>query len=190
MTLQKSVAVRNAALDAEETAIGASPILQLRSGAPPADCAAAAAGTLLAALNLPADFLAAASGGSKAKSGTWSGSVSASGKASHFRLLDSGGSTCHLQGLAPGPWLPNMVYAVGDHVLNDPNTTSGKVYKATAGGTSASSGGPTGTGGSITDNGVTWQYVQAAAEMPLDGGVLTAGQALSVTGFTLTAGNA
>jgi hypothetical protein len=38
-------------------------------------------------------------------------------------------------------------------------TNGGNVYVLTAGGTSAGSGGPTGTGGSITDNGCTWAYV-------------------------------
>lgn len=48
MPFQFSTAARNASLDAIETAIGASPILRIRSGAPPADCAAARTGTILA----------------------------------------------------------------------------------------------------------------------------------------------
>jgi hypothetical protein len=186
MSSNASVAVRNGMLDAVETIIGASPTLKLRSNAKPAACATADAGTVLATVALPSDWMAAASSGSKAMSGTWSdSSADASGKPSHFRIYDSGG-TCHWQGIAAGPWLASTVYASGDHVTND----SGKVYKATAGGTSASSGGPTGTTTGITDNGVTWDYVQAAAEMALDSGVLTAGQQFSVTSFSLTAGNA
>lgn len=98
MTLQLSVAVQNARLDAIETAVGTSAILQIRTGAPPANCAAAAAGTLLAALTLPSDWMANASGGTKGKSGTWSGTASAAGTAGHFRVLDSTGTTCHAQG--------------------------------------------------------------------------------------------
>ena len=44
MPVQLSTAVRNARLDAIETAIGASAILRIRSGAVPANCAAADAG--------------------------------------------------------------------------------------------------------------------------------------------------
>ena len=39
--------------------------LTIRTGAQPANCAAAAAGTVLATINLPADWLAAATGGIK-----------------------------------------------------------------------------------------------------------------------------
>lgn len=99
MALQQSVAVRNARLDAIETAIGASPILKIRSGAVPASCATADSGTVLATLNLPADWMAAASAGSKAKSGTWEDtSADATGTAAHFRIYAADGVTCHLQG--------------------------------------------------------------------------------------------
>lgn len=70
MPFQFSTAARNASLDAIETLIGASPILRIRTGAPPANCAAARSGTVLATMNLPADFMAAAVNGSKALSGT------------------------------------------------------------------------------------------------------------------------
>lgn len=99
MALQKSVTVRNAQLDAIETAIGTSPILKIRSGAAPANCGAADTGTVLATINLPSDWMAAASAGAKAKSGTWEdASADAAGTAAHWRIYDSGGSTCHLQG--------------------------------------------------------------------------------------------
>ena len=99
MALQLSTAVRNARLDAIETTIGASAIMRIRTGAAPADCAAADTGTVLATLNLPADWLAAAAGGSKAKAGTWQDAAADNtGTAAHFRIYDSGGSTCHLQG--------------------------------------------------------------------------------------------
>jgi hypothetical protein len=99
MALQLSVTVRNARLDAIETAIGTAPILEIRTGAAPANCAAADSGTVLATLTLPTDWLAAAASGSKAKSGTWQDtSADATGTAAHFRIKDSGGTTCHLQG--------------------------------------------------------------------------------------------
>jgi hypothetical protein len=43
--------------------------------------------------------MAAASGGAKAKSGTWQDtSADATGTAAHFRIYDSGGTVCGLQG--------------------------------------------------------------------------------------------
>ncbi|MCK6453996.1 MAG: hypothetical protein L6R19_24540 [Alphaproteobacteria bacterium] len=98
MTLQYSGSVRDAQLDAVETVVGTSPKLQLRTGAPPADCAAADSGTLLCEITLPSDWMAAASGGSKAKSGTWTGTGAAAGNAGHFRVKNSAGSTTHAQG--------------------------------------------------------------------------------------------
>lgn len=99
MTLQYSVSVRNAKLDAIETAISTSAVLKIRTGAAPANCAAADSGTVLATLSLPSDWMAAASAGAKAKSGTWEDtSADASGTAAHFRVYASDGTTCHIQG--------------------------------------------------------------------------------------------
>jgi hypothetical protein len=99
MALQLSTAVRNARLDAIETTIGTSPILKIRTGAAPAACATADSGTVLATCNLPSDWMSAASVGSKALSGTWQDtSADNTGTAGHFRIYDSGGTTCHMQG--------------------------------------------------------------------------------------------
>lgn len=99
MSLQLSVAVRNARLDSFETTVGVSAILKIRSGAAPANCAAADSGTVLATIALPSDWLAAAAAGAKAKSGTWQdASADATGTAAHFRIYDNAGTTCHLQG--------------------------------------------------------------------------------------------
>lgn len=98
MAIQLSVTARNGRLDQIETTIGASAKLYLRTGSPPADCAQADSGSLLATLDLPSDWMAAASGGSKAKAGTWQVAASGTGTAGHFRIKDSSGTTCHLQG--------------------------------------------------------------------------------------------
>lgn len=99
MTLQYSVDVRNDQLDAIESTIGTAPILEIRSGAAPADCAAADSGTLLAQMTLPSDWMAAAASGAKSMSGTWQdAAANADGTAGHFRIKDSTGTTCHLQG--------------------------------------------------------------------------------------------
>lgn len=99
MALQFSTSVRNALLDAIETAIGASWVVKIRSGAAPANVATADSGTVLATVNCPADPMAAAASGSKAKSGTWEDtSADAAGTAGHFRVYASDGTTCHMQG--------------------------------------------------------------------------------------------
>ena len=98
MALQYSTAVRNAQLDTFETTVGATAKLQIRTGAQPANCAAAASGTLLCEMALPADYLSAASGGTKSLSGSWTGIASGTGIAAHFRIVDNAGTTCHLQG--------------------------------------------------------------------------------------------
>jgi len=99
MAIQLSVAVRNARLDSIETTVGATAVLKIRSGAAPADCATADSGTVLATLTLPSDWMAAASAGVKGKSGTWSdASADATGTAAHFRVYESTGTTCGIQG--------------------------------------------------------------------------------------------
>lgn len=99
MAIQLSTAVRNARLDAIETTISTSAILRIRTGAAPANCGAADSGTVLAEMTLPSDWMAAASSGAKAKAGTWNDtSANATGTAAHFRIYDSAGTTCHIQG--------------------------------------------------------------------------------------------
>lgn len=102
MAIQLSTSARNALLDAIETTISTTAKLQIRSGAAPANCAAANSGTLLCEMTLPSDWWAAAASGAKAKSGTWSGTGDAAAgagtNAAHFRIFDNAGTTCHLQG--------------------------------------------------------------------------------------------
>lgn len=99
MTIQFSTSVRNALLDSFETTISTSAILKIRTGAQPATCATADSGTVLATLSLPSDWMAAATDGSKAITGTWSdSSADETGTAGHFRLYASDGTTCHMQG--------------------------------------------------------------------------------------------
>jgi hypothetical protein len=100
MTIQLSVAVRNAMLDAVETAIGTGAVVKLRSGAPPANAAAADAGTVLASMTLASDWMAAAASGSKDFSSLpiEDTSADAAGTLGHYRVYASGGTTCHMQG--------------------------------------------------------------------------------------------
>lgn len=99
MAFQFSTAARNAALDAIETTAGAAAVLRIRTGTVPANAAAARSGTVLATMTLPSDWMAAASGGSKSLAGTWQDlSADAAGTAGHFEIMDSGLTTCHIQG--------------------------------------------------------------------------------------------
>lgn len=133
MALQYSTTVRNAKLDVVESTISTAPILNFFTGSPPANCSVAATGSLIAQITLPSDWMAAASAGSKAKSGTWSNtSIGGTGTIGYFRVYESSNTTAHIQG------------------------------------TCANSG----------------------ADMNLDNNVVNAGQSVTVTTFTLNAGNA
>ena len=123
MAIQLSTTVRNARLDAIEAAIGASAVLKIRSGSAPANVAAADSGTVLATLTLPSDWLAAASSGSKAKSGTWQDpSADASGTAAHFRIYASDGTTAHIQGTV------TVTGGGGDMTVDSVSFTAGQSF--------------------------------------------------------------
>jgi hypothetical protein len=103
MAIQFNVATRNARLDTIESTNGTSCSLEIRTGSPPANCAAAGTGTILATINLPSDWMAAAASGSKAIAGTWQdASADNNGTAGHFRVYNSqatkDGTTCFIQG--------------------------------------------------------------------------------------------
>ena len=98
MTVQRSVAVRNASLDSFETTVGIDPFLDLRTLAPPANCAAADTGVEIVHMQLPTDWLGAAAAGVKAKAGVWSGAGAAAGNVGHYRIKDTTDTTCHEQG--------------------------------------------------------------------------------------------
>lgn len=106
-----------------ESLVGTSPKLQLRSGAPPANCAAVDTGTLLCEMTLPSDWLGAASAGAVSKSGTWSG-TGATGisptNAGHFRVKDSAGTVCGLQGTV------TLTAGGGDLTMDNPSIADGQ----------------------------------------------------------------
>jgi hypothetical protein len=126
MALQLSATVRNNALDSFETTVGTTPVLKIFTGTVPANCAAADSGTTLATLSLPSDFMAAASGGAKAKNGTWEdSSADATGTAGHFRLYASNGTTCHAQGTV------TATGGGGDMTVNNVSLASGQPFTVT-----------------------------------------------------------
>lgn len=125
MAVQLSTSVRNARLDQIETTIGTTPVLKIRTGAAPANCATADSGTVLATLTLPSDWLAAASSGSKAISGTWQDtSADATGTAAHFRIYESTATTCHIQG--------TVGQGSGDLSLDNTSIVAGQTVTVTA----------------------------------------------------------
>lgn len=199
MAIQFSVPVRNARLDAFETVVGTSARLQVRSGAAPANCAAANTGTLLAEMTLPADWMANASGGSKSLAGTWQVAATANGTAGHFRIFDSTVATCGLQG-SVGANLAiatNALTAANSNVLNFASTTGVTVGQMVSG-----------TGilpGSqvlaLTSTTVTLSLASTAGvsngasitfsgDMSIDNVSINSGQQVTVTAFTLTDGGA
>jgi hypothetical protein len=125
MAIKMSVAVRNARLDAIETAIGVTATrLKIRTGAPPTNITDADSGTVLADMTLPADWMNAASGGTKTKvAGAWQDTAAdAAGTAGHFRIYAADGTTQHMQGTITATAgggdmeLDNVVLAVGQQV--------------------------------------------------------------------------
>lgn len=127
MAVQLSTAVRNARLDAIETQVGTSAILKIRTGAQPANCGTADSGTVLATLSLPSDYMAAASGGTKALTGTWEdASADNAGTAGHWRLYASDGTTCGAQGTCSGTG------GGGDLELNNTSIAAGQQVTITS----------------------------------------------------------
>ena len=102
MALAMSMRLRNARLDTIETVLGASPIMRIFAGTMPVNCAGSdGANTVLATVNLPADFMGPAASAQKSMLGTWTDiSCDASGTISYWRIFDNGGINCDLQGSA------------------------------------------------------------------------------------------
>lgn len=86
---------------------------------------------------------------------TGNGSPTANGGATFARAVKSDGTTVVADFSVGSAWIANNVTAVGQYCTNGGNT-----YHCTAAGTTAASGGPTGTSPG-TDGSVTWAYVGA-----------------------------
>ena len=197
MALQYSTAVRNACLDAVESTTGASPTLEIRSGAAPANCAAADTGTLLASMALPADWMNAASGAVKTLLGSWQdSSADGTGSAGHFRIKQ--GATCHLQGSvgANVAIATNAITAANGNVLNFASTTGvtagqkvtgtgvlpGTFVLALTGTTvTLSQASTAGVGSAVT--------ITFSGDMSIDNVSIASGQQVTVTAFTINENN-
>ena len=94
MALQFSTGVRNAILDTIESTTGTTAVLKIFTGSAPANCGTADSGTTLVTMTLPSDWMAAASGGTKAYNATWQdASADGTGTAGYFRIYPSSPST-------------------------------------------------------------------------------------------------
>ncbi len=127
MSIQLGTTLRNNMLDQIESTAGTSAILTIRSGAAPANCGTANSGTVLATLNLPSDWMNAASGGTKTLLGSWAdSSADAAGTAAHFRIHDSGGTVCHMQGT-----ITSVLTGTGDMLLDNAVLALGQAFSIT-----------------------------------------------------------
>lgn len=124
--MQKSTDLRDAQNDQIETILGTSPILELRTGSAPANCAAADSGTLVASMTLPSDHMSASSAGVKSKLGTWEDlTANNAGIIGHYRFKTSGG-VCKLQGPA------SEAGGGGEMIVNNADVEAGQQVTVTA----------------------------------------------------------
>jgi hypothetical protein len=127
MTVQFSVAVRNAQLDAIETAIGTAAKIRFYTGSAPANCAASEVGTLLVEWVTASDWAAAAASGAKALNNLpLSVAASAGGTIGHYRIYDNAGTTCHEQGTV------TATGGGGDITVDNTSVASGQTVNVTA----------------------------------------------------------
>ena len=169
--------VKNARMNATKTALGASGKLEIGT---------AGMAIILASHNLGA--------GGTVTNDTWDivsteniAVAGGSGDAAAARLRTSGngdiltGLTVGLTATAAPAWAPTTVYTAGQYVTNGANQ-----YRCTAPGTSAGSGGPTGTGSGISDGTVSWNYVSPAnADVKIDNLSIVTGQNVKTSNVTI-----
>jgi hypothetical protein len=134
MALQYSAALRNNQLDQIQATVSTGGHLAIFVGSPPANCATATTGATLVDITLPSTFMAAGSGGSAAKTGTWSVTASGTGTAGYYRIFSSGtlSGACIVQGTV------TATGGGGDMTLDNVSIASGQTvtistYTITAG---------------------------------------------------------
>jgi hypothetical protein len=204
VSIQYSVVVRNAQLDAIESAIGTGPILRIYNGTKPASCSASLSGnTLLAEGTLPSDWLAAASSGSKGKSGTWTltgqSGAGVGTIGTFYRVYNSDGTTCSLQGTFGTNFNLSTSASTSAHgnVLTFTSTTGVAIGQNVSG-----TGIPSGTVvESVTSTTVTLSSTSTAGvssgttvtfgvDMSADNASIANAQSISVNSYSIAAGNA
>jgi hypothetical protein len=84
-------------------------------------------------------------------------------------------------------WAASTAYSTVGYIVSH----GGNAYQVATSGTSAASGGPTGTGSGITDGtGLTWNYLGPVGDLNLNNTSVANGQAIDVSQFTMPIGNA
>lgn len=201
MARQYSTTLRNALLNQYETTIGTAPKLRILTGTIPANCAAAQTGILLCEISLPSNWLGTASGGTISKAGTWSGTVTNSGTAGYYRLINTAGSPteAHEQGTITKAFsmTTSSSTAANGNVLNFSSTSSVTVGQAISGigipvGTTVVAVGATTVTMSVSStsgvsSGATIYFGDTSGDLFLSQTAVSVGQTLTITTRNLTA---
>ena len=178
MTVIYNTATKNARMDAVAAQI------DFHNGPGVLQLGTSGMATVLAEIVLNDPCASNASGGVLTLNGFPKSDTSAnnSGKALSARIRDANngdvitGLDVGLNSTAAPAWVASTAYTTGAYRTNGANQ-----YKCITGGTSAASGGPTGTGTGITDGTVIWDwYAKAGADIQLDSLEVTAGQTVTV----------
>lgn len=216
MTIQYSDTLRNSMLECLElvpngqtlsagtgsggsvSGTAAAPILQLRSGAQPANCAAADSGTLIRTITLPANWMGDASSAVKQLAGSWTDNAAVAGTIGHYRIKNGAGSVCHEQGNVTMQYIisTNGTTAANGNVLNFASTTGVAVGMNVSG-----TGVPLGsevvafTGTTVTISRTSTAGVGSGVaitfggDITLDNTTVTSGQVVTITSKNVTAPN-
>jgi hypothetical protein len=141
--------------------------LVLLSGTMPATPETALSGnTTLATATYAATAFGAPSfsSGNMQATASFTGNVNpvANGSTTFARHYKADGTTVIADYTVGSVWIASNVTAVGQFCTNGGNT-----YQCIAAGTTAASGGPTGTGSSIVDGSVTWKYIAAGQQFDI-----------------------
>jgi hypothetical protein len=123
MTIQLAESTRDARIQAFIDDVGTSPVFKIFAGEQPVDCAMADSGTVLMTITLSPTFASTPSGGSSNFTDfPMSHAASATDVAGHFRLYQSDGTTCKMQGDV------SLIGDSGNITVNDISMVSGASY--------------------------------------------------------------
>lgn len=125
MSIQMSVALRTALVTQIEVITGTSAKVQVRSGAQPINCAAADSGVLLAEFALASDWSSQSNGTLTFSSVPVAATGVGNGVAAHYRLKDSAGTTCSMQGTV------TATGGGGDMTVDNPSIAVGQPVQIT-----------------------------------------------------------
>lgn len=139
MAIKFSTKLRNDRLDSIETSFSTAPTIVIYGGTVPTDANTAISGqSVLASFALPSDWLAAASGGAKALSGSWSGTGGAGAgtgtTATFFRIYNAAALSA-TAGSAANPCLQGTASGSGgggDLILDNASIANGQTVTVTA----------------------------------------------------------